>query len=210
MDINYFRYYKPNLLIAFVLVLGTLISGFLSWIIPLMHNELNISYYQFPATSVVVAGILSLINKYLWKFKPFKFLFWIPCIGGRYEGIIEYTNPITNKNENKKCAFEIIQTGSKIKINSYFEKTNGEEKSPSKSLVESVIKNDDDSYSLIFTYQNEGVQGCFQPHSGTNILNYIQNEEGRFLKGIYYTNREPQTKGKMDVKFTTFNLKYDY
>ncbi|NOQ25451.1 MAG: hypothetical protein GQ564_08820 [Bacteroidales bacterium] len=210
MDNNYFRYYKPSYLIAFVLISGTLISGFLSWLIPYIHNEWNISYYQFPATSIIIAGIIVLINKHLWKYKPFKFLFWIPDLNGRYEGQIEYNNPVSGKKEKKKCTIEIFQTGSKIKINSYFAKSNGKEKSPSKSLVESVVKNDNDLYSLIFTYQNEGIQGIFQPHNGTNILNYIHNKEGRFLEGKYYTNRVPQTQGEMNVKFISNNLKYDY
>jgi hypothetical protein len=83
------------------------------------------------------------------------------------------------------------------------------ERTKSKSTVENIIKNDDDTFTIVLTYVNKGIVGHpnFQTHYGTNILNVIDNEEGLSLDGEYYTNRIPQTKGRISVKFISKKLK---
>ncbi len=211
MKNNYFKYYKPNAIIGFIVILGTLVGFSLTFLIDIITNITNVSYYQYSATSTVIILLIAFIDKKLWCKKPFKYLFIIPNLSGRYEGWIKYQHPITKIESSKKCTIEIYQTGSKVKLNCYFQKENGEEKTPSKSLIETVVKNDDNTFSLVFNYQNDGILGKFSPHHGTNILKFIKNSEGQFLKGIYYTNREPyQTRGEMEVKFITNKLKNDY
>ncbi len=211
MKNNYFQYYKPNVVIGFIVVLGSGIGALVTWLIKFFNEFLDISYYQYPTASVIIAILILAIDKWLWQYKPFSFLYSIPNISGRYEGIIRYHNPRTDQDESKQCIVEIIQTGSKVKINSYFQKPFGQEQTPSKSLIETVVKNDDDTYSLVFTYRNQGIPGEFAGHNGTNILKLIDNENGRFLKGVYYTDREPfQTRGQMEVKFITKKIKNDF
>lgn len=207
---NLFRYYKPNAIIGFIILSGSIIGGILTFIIKTIDTYSDLSYYQYPSASVFVGLLVLVIDRYLWNKKPFRFLFFVPNISGRYEGEIEYVNPISKREENKKCVFEIFQTGSLIKFYCYFNKNDGTEKTKSESLVETVIKNEDNTYSLVFTYLNHGLNNHFQEHSGTNILKFIENEEGKFLKGIYYTNREPQTKGEMSVAYISNKLKHDF
>ena len=206
MKNNYFTYYKPNAIIGLILILGSILGFGLTCIIK-YSNNLDISYYQYPSTGLLLGGVIWLIDKYLWNKWLVRLLFNIPDISGRYEGEIKYTNPITNKKENKICAVEIFQTGSIIKVKSFFDKKDRTEESPSKSIIEKIVKNDDGSFSLVFTYKNKGISGKFQSHYGTNILDVIKNKDGTFLKGEYYTNRIPQTQGQMRVKFITHTLK---
>lgn len=207
---NLFRYYKPSAIIGFIILSGSIIGGILTFTIKTIDTYSDLSYYQYPSASVFVGLLVFVIDRYLWNKKPFKFLFFVPDISGRYEGQIEYIHPISKKEEIKRCVLEIFQTGSLVKFNCYFKKKDGTEKTKSESLVETVIKNEDDTYSLVFTYRNHGLNNHFQEHSGTNILKFIENKEGKFLNGIYYTNREPQTKGEMSVAFISDKLKNDF
>lgn len=197
-----FRYLKPQGLIAFITLLAIgiyLANKFLS-----TRAEFTISILG------IIMGMLLVVDQYLWKYPPFKWLYWIPNVSGRYEGVINYKNPFTQAPDRKQCILEVFQTGSKLKVKCYFQHEHMHEPSESKSLVESIIKNEDDTFSLVFTYQNEGIQSEGQSHYGTNILKFINNKNGKFLKGYYYTNREPQTKGVMEVKHQSDKLKNDF
>jgi hypothetical protein len=207
---NLFRYYKPNVVIGFIILSGSLIGGILTFIIKSINSFSDLSYYQYPSASVFVGFLVFIIDRYLWKKSPFNLLFQIPNLSGRYEGQIKYVNPITKEKEEKKCIAEVFQTGSQVKFNCYFEKSSYSERTKSESLVETITKNEDDTFSLVFTYRNHGLPNLFQEHSGTNILNFIENENGKFLKGIYYTNREPHTKGEMEVAYISNKLKHDF
>jgi hypothetical protein len=210
MKENLFRYYKPNAIIGFIILSGSLIGMILTLIIKSINSVLDLSYYQYPTASVFVGLLVLVIDRYWWNKKPFRFLFLVPDISGRYEGQIKYMNPKTKEMAEKKCAAEVFQTGSLIKFNCYFEKSDNSERTKSESLVETITKNEDDTFSLVFTYRNHGLPNLFQEHSGTNILNFIENENGKFLKGIYYTNREPHTKGEMEVAYISNKLKHDF
>lgn len=197
-----FGYYKSEYLIILVIVIAFITFSFNKFIANYFYSSLSITA---AATSIIFS-----IDQYLWKYIPFKWLVWVPDISGRYEGEIIYRDIKEGRQEVKKCALEVFQTASKIKISCYFQKYNLEEKTISRSQVERLIKNDDESIGLVFTYQNNGKLGIFPPHFGTNVLRYIDNEEGKALKGIYYTNREPQTKGEMRLRYHSNKLKNDF
>lgn len=210
MKHNYFRYYKPKVIISFIIISGSTLGAIITLMIR-VFSDLDISYYQYPTASVAVAMLILLIDKKWWNKKPFKYLFRIPDLSGRYEGKIHFVHPVSKVNEQKQCYLEIIQTGSKIKLNCYFQKENGEEKTPSRSIVETIVENEDDTYSIVFTYKNLGITGKFPEHYGTNILKVIKNDEGLFLRGDYFTNRFPhQTRGEMYLKFINKQIKNDY
>lgn len=207
MGLN-FQYYNSRKLVPVILFLGT----FISLIIELMKSYTSavqlINAIQFPTTGAIVYGLLTLYNTKLWKKKYGNWLVTIPNMNGRYEGYIQYN--YNGERHEKKCSVEVVQTGSSIKLSTYFEKKDQTERSRSVSLIENIRKREDGSYEVVFTYQNYGIQTIDQPHYGTNILRFIQNDSGTYLKGLYYTNRKPQTKGKMEVKFMSNQLKYDY
>lgn len=200
----HFRYLKPRVLLSLValLTIGLYLTN--------QYIAASIEY-NIPIIAIIV-GIFGLLDRYLWKYMPLKWLYWVPNMSGRYEGVIRYTNPITSCSDEKRCVVEVSQTGSKLKVNCFFQHQVMDEPSTSKSLVESIIKEGDDCYSLVFTYLNQGIRihGQGQPHYGTNILKFINNGEGKFLKGYYYTNRAPQTKGVMEVKYQSNKLKNDF
>ena len=137
-------------------------------------------------------------------------MFWVKDISGRYEGKIKYRNFKTGIEEHKPCFLEIEQTASKISIQTYFDfkYTKSSEKTTSKSMVTSIITDDFENQQLVFTYHNSGnsLKGL-EPSNGTNILSIIERDNHFSLEGIYYTNKEPQTKGEMNVKFETKKLK---
>ena len=208
MENNFFRYWKPRHLAGVIVIIGTIVSYILAWIVPILTNNFNFSYIQFPTTSAIVYLILTLINKYWWKYFPFRYFFWVPDMSGRYEGFIKYQ--FNGRDEEKLCSVEVIQNGLRTKVNSYFQQSNGSEKSLSRSLVETIVCEEDGNYSVALTYRNHGITGKFPEHCGTNILKFIKNSDGSFLKGDYYTNRQPQTKGTMEVKLVSNQLKNDY
>lgn len=210
MELNLFKFYRPGILVSFILVFGSIFNELIKFIGNLLIQNFDLSIYQFPTTSFLIGGLIVLISKYFWCIWPFKFMFWVPEIQGRYEGQIFYVHPVTKISESKNCVVEINQNGMLLKVNCFFIDVANDQKSPSRSIVETIIKESDGSFKIVFTYTNEGIPSLFQEHSGTNILRFIKNEHGQFLKGIYYTNREPQTKGKMEVKLVSKSLKYDY
>jgi len=205
MGVLNLRYYNTNVLIGLIVFLGFSIG----WI-----SNLLISHGHFIGFSTVsaISTILIIIDQYLWKYSFLKPLVWTPNLNGRYEGKIAFFHPADLQQTEKKCVLEITQTASKIKISSYFEKKDKSERTISKSKVETIIKNDDNTFSVVLTYENKGIVGNrhFPPHYGTNILDIIINDEGKFIKGEYYTSREPQTKGIITAKFTSNKLKYNF
>lgn len=203
MKNGYFKFYKPQSLLMIVLLLGVIIY---------FSNKLFSSHFGITIISILggLTFLLGLIDKYLWKSIPFRWCFWVRNFSGRYEGRIDFFNPISKQKEYKKCSMEIFQTGSKIKLFCYFQKMGGNENTKSISLNENIVKKENEPFSLIFNYQNFGNQDSFQPHYGTNILEYFENDQGQFLKGVYFTNREPQTKGDMRLKFISKQYKHEF
>lgn len=203
MEVNYFKYYKPSAIIPFILVVGTLISFIVSFIIGLVTENTSIHYYQFPSTTILIGGIIFLIDKFLWKYKPFKWLLWTKNISGRYEGTIEFNHFQTGEREQRVLALEIEQTGSIIRLNTYFN-NNIDCTSESQSKLISLRKDEFGNLTIFMNYHNKGNPVLEIPeHFGTNVLEYFNGD----LKGYYYTNKAPQTKGVMNAKFVSNNLK---
>lgn len=210
MNTKSFQYYKPGVLPVLILTLGTVIGALLGAFIKQISTTTSFEYYHYPSTSVIVGIILYFITEKWWKYKPFIYLFDIPIIEGRYEGQVYYKHPISGLPEIKDCAFEIIQTGSKVKVNSYFHRNDGSEKTPSSSIVETIAKRDDGTFEVVYTYMNHGKVGELSAHYGTNSLKVIHNDEGKHLKGSYYTSRVPQTTGQIEVKLVSQKIKNDH
>lgn len=201
MNNDYFQYYHPKLLIPLLVFLG--IAFYLG-------NELFNSHWGVSVSIIsVITSMLLLIDKYLWRYRPFSFLFWSINLEGRYEGVIEYSDPITQKQTKKKTAVEISQSGSSIKLKSYFGNGYKNEQTISKSIHTNLVKDEHGEYCLVFTYQNDGnTKLGFSPHFGTNIFRVIKSKgKVTALKGEYYTNRLPvQTKGTIRVDYKSKEL----
>ena len=206
MEKNHFKYYKPGVIIPFVLVTGTILSLLISFLVSFLMDNTSANYYQFPSTTILIGGLIYLIDKFLWKYKPFKWLYWTNDISGRYEGVIDFSNYLNGAKDSRSFALEIEQTGSLIKLNTYFN-NDSDDTSKSESKLINLNKDEFGNISIFMNYYNNGNSVLKIPeHYGTNVLEYFEGE----LKGFYYTNKSPQTKGLMTAKYVSNKLKKSF
>ncbi|MHB1105013.1 MAG: Cap15 family cyclic dinucleotide receptor domain-containing protein [Lutibacter sp.] len=213
MEKDFFRYYHPNRLILMIIVLSTGLGFLTKYFFNFLNSFFSEPYIQFPTAASLLILIIIFIDFNGWKWPIFKYLFWHKDISGRYEGDIEYKHFKTGNIERKPCVIEIEQSASKIMVNTYFDFKfeRQSEKTNSKSLVTSIVKDEYKNLSLVFTYHNLGNTVLdIQPSNGTNILN-INNVAGvNYLDGNYFTDRIPQTKGKITAKFISKQLNKNF
>lgn len=205
MEKDYFKYYKPNLLIYLIIGLFVLIY--------IINKNWALSV---PIMGLVVAIIIFITQRF-WKYRPFKWLFWIEDFSGRYEGKLIYHyldengNPVSGELNHVKI---ICQTGSKITIHSFTIKSNGEKSSCSVNKGMYVEKTEDEQhFRLIYNYLNEGdIKQGFSLHYGTEVIKIINKGKDKIIEGFYYTNRIPyQTKGEFkDMKWISNNINHEF
>lgn len=206
MDSNFLQYYKPKVLIGFIVALGIGIY--------LAKENWGL---QIGVLGVIVS-VLSIINCYLWRYKPFLWMFWIDDFSGTYEGFLEYQyfdeTEGVKKNDRLKHIKVINQKGNQICVSSFTMKSDGTKSSHSTNVGIYVEKPHDDHYRLIYHFINDGdsLQG-FPPHYGTEVVKFIKKENGeKCLSGKYYTERHPyQTKGQyIDLKKISNKLIHEF
>ena len=129
-------------------------------------------------------------------------------MSGRYVGKISFT--FDDKPNEKDCVIEITQNASRIKICSYFNNAN-QEKTSSVSLVEDIKKGDDGFFTIYLFYLNKGSKGDgkLDSHEGANELKFICSDASKVkrLEGHYFTDRQVQTRGKIEAIFESKTLK---
>lgn len=161
----------------------------------LWENDL----FQGVGPAVIAGGLLALYDSYLWKYPVFRILCTVPNLNGVYEGGIQYK--LKGKDSWKDCTIAIKQTCSNLKIKADFKRP-GEDDTQSESRV-SVIKTDEvGEHKIYFLYHNGGSHKSdtiLDAHDGVNILNVEIEDTVICLKGHYFTNREQQTKGTIEV-----------
>lgn len=214
---NYFRYYKNNIVVPVILITGTIIGVIVKLLLPLINGYLSEPYLQYPSITILLGSLVLFIDVFLWKYKPFKWLFWIDDFSGRYEGEIHYQYRDENGIEQSGSLRHvkiIKQTGSKICVSSF---TYKDDKNPSSMSVNKgmhVEKTDcNEHYRLIYNYLNDGsTKQGFPTHYGTEVIKFNRNGNEKFLSGNYYTDRLPfQTKGEFkNMKWIDNNLKHDF
>lgn len=185
-------YYKPQYLIP---VLGLLWAGSL-WL--LQWGWQNNLLRGFGPTAIVMF-FLVLYDKWLWKFPLFNQMISVPDLNGTFDGKITFRR--NGQEECKTCKLAIKQTCSNIKIKSRFSR-DGENDTESVS-TEAFVKTDGaGDQHLYFYYQNRGscMDGdTLDQHDGMNVLEINNDGENIHLNGYYFTNRNPQTKGCIEV-----------
>ncbi|MCF6167087.1 hypothetical protein [Lutibacter sp.] len=206
-----FKYYRTTPLIVIILLSSIGIDFCLeNWIVPYLESK-GIMHMRAPGNIAIIGGFLAFYDSYLWKLPIFRLLVNIPNVSGRYKGKIKYN--FNEKYGEKECSIEVKQTASKIKVHSYF---NNElnEKTDSKSLVEDVRLEEDGFFDIYMFYLNNGnkINSTLDCHEGANKLRYIpRNKENKAkLMGHYFTNRQIQTRGEIEVVFETKNLKGEF
>ncbi len=206
------RYYKTTPLIIVILLLSIVVDHIvLNVLTPITENVLSFQNYRAPTTTSLIGGILVFYNSFLWRLPVFNLLITVPDIAGRYKGKIQYE--YNGIKEEKDCVLEVIQSASKIKIHSYFNNEN-EEKTSSKSLVEDIKRSGDGFFDIYFFYLNSGskVDGTLDCHEGANTLRFIASKKNNLKKlvGHYFTNRQPQTRGEIEVFFESKNINGEF
>lgn len=201
-----FRYYKITPLIIAILLLSTVLDfGIYKLIIPFLKKH-DIEFLRAPGNAALIASILMLYDKLLWRIPIFKLLVSVPDMRGRYKGKLNYT--FQEKEGETDCYIEISQTSSKIRLNSYFQ-TEGKPDTNSKSLVESIVE-EDGFYYIYLYYLNYGSKenADLDCHEGANMLKFLPATEQskKRLIGHYFTNRKEQTRGKMSAEFESKTL----
>mgnify|MGYP003563078721 CR=1 FL=1 len=203
MSYTYLKYYKPKVFIALVIY-------FVSAIIWANAN-LSLSL----SVTAIIGFIMILIEKYLWKIKPFSWMFWVDDFSGRYEGQLEYKyldqncNLVTDILKHVKI---ISQTGGSICIYSFTINKDGTQSSVSENKGMHVEKTRDGKhYELMYNYLNDG-NPQFSTHYGTEIIKFIKTGNAKKLSGRYYTERLPyQTRGKfLNLQWVSNNLEHDF
>ena len=191
-----FSNYKIKPLILAIVIINMMIDWILSSLgievtweasIPWVENML-----EGVAPTILILGVLSFYNKYLWKYSVCSFLVKAPNLNGTYTGEIAYN--YNSRDNIKKCTLEIKQIASKIQISCVFF-TDGENTTKSYD-VEAFFKFDGMRKFLYYYYTNEGSNrsnDTLNQHNGFAIFEIKKDEKKRhFLDGRYFTNRETQ------------------
>ena len=205
MERDYFKYYHPQFLIFLI------IGGFL--LIYLTKESFGLSISVFSILTLFIVTI----TKYLWKYRPFSWLFWVEDFSGRYEGqlIYQFLDENGDLQTGELVHIKIIsQTGSNLYISSFTKKADGSLSSPSLNNGMYIEQTQDGQhFNLIYNYLNEGSneQG-FPPHYGTEVIKFIKDGDKKKLSGGYFTNRSPyQTKGEFkDLEWVSNNKNHDF
>ncbi|MEI7491301.1 MAG: hypothetical protein WCK92_07880 [Bacteroidota bacterium] len=207
-----FKYYKTTYLITVVILL----AGLLDWsigtfLIPLLKNNHLEYLIRIPSNAAIIGGLLILYDQFLWKCPIFSFLVSVPDMNGRYTGNIHYR--WKNEAQSKDCVVEINQTASKIHVRSFFNNEN-RQRTESRSFIETIEKGDDGNYSIYLFYSNGGskTDGKLDTHEGANMLKYLPKttKTRSKLTGYYFTNRQKQTKGEIEVVFESKKRKGEF
>lgn len=202
---DYFKYYNSKTLPVLLIGLFALL-----W---LAKDNWHLSISLFG----ILSALLIIISTYLWKFSPFKFLFWVDNFSGRYEGILSYqykdkTGQI--QSGQLKHVKLVNQNGHRISVSSFTIKNDGTKSSLSVNKGMHIEKTEDEMhYRLIYNYLNEGsTEQGFPLHHGTDVVKFIKNGNQKILSGEYYTNREPfQTKGEyIELKWVSNDLNHEF
>jgi hypothetical protein len=197
------KYYKPEAVTALIA------ASAIGLLLGMKHWGFSVSILG------VIGMMLAMIDKYLWKYRPFSWMFWTEDFSGRYEGFLEheYRDENCNVVKGKLQHVKIIsQTGSNICVFSFTKQTNGINSSLSESkgmFVEQL--NDEVHYQLLYNYLNSGNKD-FSPHFGTEVIKFIKDGDEKHITGGYYTQRLAyQTRGEfLEMKRVSGNLKHDF
>jgi hypothetical protein len=203
-----FKYYKTGYLISLIILLASILDWSIgTYILPLLSNN-HLEFLRIPSNAAIIGGLLMLYDQFLWKWPLFNLLVIVPDMNGRYIGKINYT---FNKDAcSKECVVEIHQTASKIHVRSFFNSENGQ-RTDSRSFIEAIAKGHDGIYSIYLLYSNGGSKADrkLDTHEGANVLNYLKQttKSPSKLIGYYFTNRQKQTKGEIEVVFESKEIK---
>lgn len=210
MTLMNFRYYKPERLVAFIIVLAVF-YGYISIKVEESLKDLEVlsqatKGVDIFSTLTLVILSFAFVNEIGWKWLVFKWLVDLPDLSGRYEGLLLSSYVAQDgKFEQKECVLEIKQTASSIHISAYFGDVGTHERSSRSYSVSEQIVKEKNGFVLvyyIFTNESEVLNKQLSNHTGTASLTYYPDTKS--LDGYYYNLR--QNKGTIKVKYVQDQL----
>lgn len=131
-----------------------------------------------------------LFNNYIWKLPIFIKVLKIPNLNGVWEGKLESSYMENGEYAQREFTLEVQQTWTKISCTCFFPK------SKSYSDIVCIDTTSTQGTVIKYTYKNVSEDlSCGMPEfSGYNELRV---NDANTLSGVYFTKREPATKGKM-------------
>lgn len=185
-----FSNYKTTPTIIAIGVLWT----FFSWLLSGLWVN---GWLQGIGPGALVGLVFYFYDRCLWDRPLLSLLNKIPNLKGEYEGAITYFRE--GEQQSKPFVLRIRQTCSTLKVTTIFGDS-PENQTESTSTHAYIEEDASGEHELVFLYRNDGSQmagDTLNCHNGTNILQIQQEGKSRTLTGHYYTDRSPQTKGKM-------------
>ena len=145
-----------------------------------------------PLTMAVLYAVIKWSFKnFLWKNSRLIHILGVPDLNGKWTGTLHST---FNGGKDVPMTLTIRQDWENMSCYCEFPDTS----SISEALVINLDISNPSRPKLMFKYQNQSynsTETSLQPHTGYNDLTI----EGDRIKGIYFTNRMPQTNGTIDL-----------
>lgn len=153
--------------------------------------------YKIGGIATGISLFWLLFDKYLWQFKFFRLFGWMtstPNLNGRWEGTVHRHG----EAKSHGFAMEITQTNSKIKYYTYSKNSVGE------SIVCTLTADSlHHRFSLASIWKCKtkslSTLGQYDDFTGASLMALHQEKDKMVLRDFYFTDRNPQTKGKLDL-----------
>lgn len=150
-----------------------------------------------PVTMAIFYSCIKLLFKnFLWKRMFFVRTLGVPDLNGKWTGTLHST---FNGGKDVPMTLTIRQDWENMSCYCEFPDTS----SISEALVINLDISNPSRPKLMFKYQNQSynsTETSLQPHTGYNELTI----EGDRIRGIYFTNRIPQTNGTIDLTLDNY------
>ncbi|MGL5642839.1 MAG: hypothetical protein ACRDDM_11245 [Paraclostridium sp.] len=188
-------------------------------VLGLMKIELSYSFFGkcFLTFSIFYKVCTWLFCKVLWNKPLFKKIHNVPDLNGIWEG--ELLSSFKDANGNgivRKCTIKVKQNWDEISFKSTFTSLNDDipavqsikaDKSTSDSVNVAFNLDAIGGVSVSFDYKNFGNRSNknTKHHIGFNIFTYREEED--ILEGIYFTDKDRENQGDLQVKRITKKLK---
>lgn len=163
----------------------------------LKQNQIDVPFYiELPSIPAVYGFLFLLFDKYLWKKPLFRTLGIVVAddLNGKWEGKVKSSY---DKHQTEiKAVLTIEQTATRIKICGLFDK------SKSVSVHENFSRSElDNKVALFYFFRNEPSYDAVETmaiHEGSAKL--IHDESNDTLSGYYYSGRDRNNHGTIEVK----------
>ena len=155
-------------------------------------------YIELPSIPTVYGLLFYLFDKFFWKYPAFKKLGIVVAddLNGKWEGTIK--SSYDKHQKSVKAEIIIEQTATRIKICGTFDQ------SKSVSVHENFSRSEiDNKVALFYFFRNEPQYDAVETmaiHEGSAKL--IHDEKADTLTGYYYSGRDRNNHGTIDVQRT--------